>query len=227
MSNPTPITVATVIAHACRLQPDVGNPSVNAANTYALALFQTAHNEILSISQIPSDATHTVNLTSGTNEYAIPAYIKKIWDVEMFYTPGSPPVRLTQRDKDWLDAYRPAWRGQPGTGTPTECCLDGTSIVLYPTPNLTTTGGYPYVKLWTLDGAVLATGDTLPGQIMDDLPWVYLMLYRHAVGRRKDLIRVYKPLWDEQHERLQHDENKRMERDKPAVRRFMQRLMNP
>lgn len=226
-SSPVPITVSSVIAHACRLQPDVGNPAVNAANTYALTLFQTAHNEIMSISQLPSDTTHQITWIANTASYAIPAYIKKIWDVEVFTEAGSAPYRLNQRDKDWLDVYRATWRGQPGASTPTDCALDGANLLVYPMPSQSSVGGYPYAQLWTLDGVVLATGDALPSQVQDDLPWVYLMLYRHAVGRRKDLIKLYKELSDEQRERLLHDDNARMERDKPAVRRWQPRLMYP
>lgn len=140
---------------------------------------QWAHDEILRHTKLyPMEAT-TINVTSGTLEYAYDADAIRIWSA--YWEPDSSTLnrdRLQECSIDALDADYESWRTE--TGTPRYYYDVGGYLGFYPVPNQTTSASYPRVKVWVSKKKTLGLSDSLPGQIDDPEPWIALICYRHA-----------------------------------------------
>lgn len=167
-------TVAEVFEQVRRMYQDCPDDST------LLKMLNDEHFDICRYVKLYQDTTVSVSLTSGTREYALSASVMHIWNAAYFTSATSyTPLRQTSRDR--LDNDFPSWL-QQSSGTPYQYYESGGYIGFYPTPNATTSGGYPIVTLYCQSiTAFTATSDSLPAQINNADPWIYGLARRFAM----------------------------------------------
>jgi len=140
--------------------PDVGAPST------AVNLANEVHNDILTRCGIQTD-TETITLTSGTKEYSLPVTARFATSVTYVRSASAEDVvKLLSRSQEEFENESPAYK-YSDSGEPTSYYIthgsDGTvSIGLDPTPDTTTSGGYPKVVMRVGRGATLTAAGNLP-----------------------------------------------------------------
>jgi hypothetical protein len=147
----------------------------------ALQLFNEAHLYILTQVRLVPDTTLQVGLTQGTQEYALPDNVCKIWDAA-YYTSASDwtPLKATNVDSLFEDSG-PNWQLQ-ASGQPWGFYERGGMIGFAPVPSVSTVSGYPNVTLFYTPATGLGLDDTLPTNISSIYPWVYRMCELMALG---------------------------------------------
>lgn len=160
------ITIAQVYADVLRIFPDIPQ-----------AVFLDYVNEI-DADYIQCNVRLTpqvvvpLSLVAAQQEYVIDTTVWALWQVGYLTGPGS-GVDLVPTTFDYLDYQMAGWRYQ-APGVPAWWYYDGGSIGFYPAPSQGTVGGYPIVNLYvTKQGAAYGIGDSLPGPVHTDYPWVY------------------------------------------------------
>lgn len=123
-------------------------------STVGLAWAQLVASDIYSNNEMLEATPHgspvNINLTSGTKEYAIDERFVQITDVQ-YRTGASAGTTLTATTMDAIRIVNPDWRKQ-ASGAPEYYYISsnaGVNIIgLHPTPNSSTSGGYPVLQLW-------------------------------------------------------------------------------
>lgn len=144
----------------------------------AIVFANVIHNRLLTRLNLRG-TTKSINMTSGTKDYALGAETSRIFTA--FYRTSATVVsQLTPTSQEKLDLDDPDWRERTETGSPTHYMVrpikngsgtgDALMVTLYPTPDTTTSGGYPLVEMWITDStAFTATSDDLPGSLIDEM----------------------------------------------------------
>lgn len=109
----------------------------------ALEYLQEVHTHILSNVRLNIE-TITINLTSGTGEYAIDDDILRVWTARYLVSATSQDV-LNPTHVDELNKNHRDWKVDSAS-TPNLYYVEGSNLGLYPVPDTTTSGGYPVVK---------------------------------------------------------------------------------
>jgi hypothetical protein len=159
-------TVATLTTDLKRIFQDATTAACERA-------INMAHREIVTLMPDIARTTTSVNLTSGTSSYDLNVEIGEVLSV-VYQTAANTAIPLMQTTRRQLENEQPgttAW-AQMTSGTPDRFFLEGSAstdsaqlkIVLYPTPNTTTSAGYPVLSVThsvmaTLDSA---GSDTIP-----------------------------------------------------------------
>lgn len=171
------ITVDEVAAKVIERYPDIQD----ATNAALLRYIQDADLKVASILPYRHD-TFDLTLVSGTPDYAFSAFpngaggslgsnIARIYSAIYMRSANQGDWKnLTGRDPRWLDKHRGVgWRLNQGS-EPSEYAVDaaagGRRFWLINRPMITTSGGYPIVRLYTSTTVPLAYG----GDICEDLP---------------------------------------------------------
>lgn len=146
------------------------------------------------------NGTVSILLTSGTKQYDLPANIVKVWEAYYQMSADASGWTLLQPTSlQQLAAYDSGWRAWNITSTPMEyyitTAVNGNSskdqIGFHPTPNTTSSGGYPAVILYCTVHADLLVGDTVPPAITDPYLIAYRMAYQWAKLKRPDAAAFY------------------------------------
>lgn len=156
------------------------------SDTLALEYINEVHQDLLR--QLPLvTATEDLSVTSGTQEYAINEATGRIVAAE-WVTSATTREILTVTDFDYLNQEEPSWRSR-GSGTPTRLYLWRSAtdnvVGLDPKPNVTTSGGYPVVRLHVARFQTLTGGDSLPKSILSMDAYVYGAQMRFAMDNRE------------------------------------------
>ncbi len=183
--------------------------------------------------------TADINLTSGTREYDLSNNYLRVKQAILFQSAATQIVlRATSEaeedsvsratDPDFpqgLSTGTPLWRTSTQTGTPDRFYItakdDGDSaenkIGFLQTPDTTTTGGYPYVKLYVDAVVELATDDRLPDTLHTDEVVLDWMAELYAKKWAKDQYPYWRERRIESHaDFLKHSQNKTSVR--PSIR---------
>lgn len=157
-------TADDVIARARLHYPDLP------AGTLALTLLQEAHDRVLGAVRLRPVEEVTINLTSGTYEYALSDDVIRVW-AAVYVRSSIQADALREISIDMLDDDRPNWRYDPAS-TPTRWYDVGTMVGLFPKPDTTTSGGYPILKLYTTKRQTLTGSTTMPAMVPNYDAWV-------------------------------------------------------
>lgn len=127
--------------------------------------------------------TETINLVSGTQEYALNENTLRIFRADIL-TSATNRVPLQEYDYSMLNQTRPGWRsattGMPG-GFYTWRNATDNLVGLLPKPSTTTSGGYPVVALEVsrTPSATLTSGSSLPKSLQSLDLYVYGVVSRY------------------------------------------------
>jgi len=170
-------TVAEVFEQVRRIYQDCPDDST------LLKMMNDEHFDICRYVKLYPDTTVNVSLTAGTREYALSASVLHIWNAAYFTSATAyTPLRQTSRDR--LDNDNMTWL-QQSNGVPYLYYESGGYVGFYPTPNTTTSAGYPIVTLYCQSITTFsATSDSLPSQINNADPWIYGLARRFAAQSR-------------------------------------------
>ena len=131
------------------------------------------------------NTTQTINLTAGTQEYAITTPMLGATAVE-YVRSGSDVKVLEPTNVETLDITNPSWRMVSATEPRSYYFTDSVSgpvIGLFPAPHLTTSGGYPLVRIRYLDSNTLTGGDTVFDNVLSPMIYVHAVCKRYAEDR--------------------------------------------
>lgn len=153
--------------------------------------------------------TITVSLTAGTNTYSLSDTIVRVFSVRYLRSSSaSNSFVLKAEDISGLDVKYKNWRSW-SQGEPKFFAFDVDStgayqLVLAPTPNTTTSGGYPIVHIEASLGGTLAAGNNIPNKIMQSDVYKFGACYYYAMEARREESGFWKNLYDMA---LQHEIN--------------------
>ena len=176
----------------------------------ALLYFRQVHREVCNLGQLNYDSYTFSSLVAGTREYVM-SDLDVTTSVRAAYyqTDADTYYKLTPTSTDWLDEYRPNWRLDTDTGQPEMFYIEGkgsyvdpeeTRIGFYPTPNTTSTSGYPRVVTYgTTYQAMNPTEDIAP--IIPSIR-VYIEGMKKLYASDRDPDRL--AMWDELYKRELH-----------------------
>lgn len=180
------VTVQSQIDRLKRMFPDV-------TTAVALEYLQYANRELcfdIPIYLVEEDIT----LTSGTQTYAINSDDLRVWAAHYWQssTYSRPLTGVTLRG---MELRHRGWRNTPAS-QPTKYViyneLTVPTLLLFPKPNTTTSGGYPFVRLRVSRYVALTQGGNLPGGLI--VPDVYALkaaekyAIDHDLGSRLPMI---------------------------------------
>lgn len=153
----------------------------------ALTYLQGVHNKILRLVRIKPDETVDVSLTADTYNYTLATTIVRIWDARYVLSSTTGDSRpLYSRSVDQLDwETKGIWRTQP-SATPIWYDERSGELILYPTPDTTTSAGYPKVTLTVQKTDVLTMASTLPTQVDEYDAWIYGLCRKYAAEKERD-----------------------------------------
>lgn len=191
----------------------------------ALIIMKDVHSSIVEQIDLYPVQTVDISLTSGTREYSLDPDIFQIKS-GVYLTSASSYVPLWETSIDWLDYNAKSWRMQ-GTGQPTKYYELGGNIGFYPTPNTTTSGGYPIARLTVKKrNAITSISDSLPSQIPNLDAYVYGACLRYAQMNQADSIQKFQQLYALALEDLRRFIDGKLLRQKPSVRANTRRVRN-
>ncbi len=151
------ITVETVITRVKRIFKE-------ADPTAMLDYVNEVHNDLLNTLPLVVDTEDLTALVAETQEYTLDEDIVRVWSVELFKS-ATDRRSLNPVEIPYLNVNEPLWRRR-NSSDPTRFYIwrNTTSPVvgLDPKPNLTTTGGYPFIRLHVTRTATLARSSSLP-----------------------------------------------------------------
>lgn len=136
------------------------------------------------------NTTQTINLTAGTREYAVTTPMLGATAVEYSRSAAAWDTRILEpTNLETLDITTPAWRAVSDSEPRAYYFTDSVSgpvIGLYPAPHLSTTGGYPLLRIRYLDSNTLAGGDTVFDNVLSPMVYVHAVCKRYAEDRGLD-----------------------------------------
>lgn len=189
-----------------------------------LELINEAHLYIMGRCGLIPLTTVNINLTNGTQEYALADGIINIDDA-VYYTSATShfPLRPTNIDSLYED-YGPNWRENVSAGTPYAFYENGGNIGFVPAPGTTTSAGYPIVTLHVLQYTALALTDSLPSTINTVQPYVLYVARDYAMVKEPDKMMYYSQAFEASVKNLQDFVWRRTKRDKPRVMHRVNRV---
>lgn len=133
------------------------------------------------------NTTQSLNLTAGIQEYAITTPMLGATAVEYLRSVTASDVRILEpTNVETLDITTPSWRSVTASEPRSYYFSDGVSgpvLGLFPAPHLTTTGGYPSVRIRYLDSNMLSGGDTVYDNVLSPMIYVHAVCKRYAEDR--------------------------------------------
>jgi hypothetical protein len=203
------ITVATVVNAIQAHFADI-------SQAMCLSLLNDVHNDLLEDARLTPDTTVTINLTVGTQEYALPDTVLRVWESSYATSAGNSST-LKQISVDELDYLHRGWRTEP-TGTPSMMYERGGMVGFYPCPDTTTAGGFPLVTLYvSQQTATLDISASLPATARTANAWTYEVCKRFAAMQHPDQFAMFAALAKGERERLIEYIYGRLARDKATV----------
>ncbi len=176
-------TVADIVNQARVKYPDMD------ATGLGVDLFNTVHNRILTQAQVQTDVETFSSLVSGTKVYDVQTTARKVWSALYYRSSTAGDLyKLKARSVEEFEAYLPTYAGD-ASGTPQFYYVrfknDGQlDLGLHPTPDTSTSGGYPKVVLRVSRGAVLTSTGNLPLGVADYSAWVSGLMAEYARLKR-------------------------------------------
>lgn len=151
--------------------PDIGAPST------AVNIFNEVHNDILARCGIQTGTETLSALVAGTKEYALSVTAR--WAATAVYVRSATDgdaVKLVSKAQESLEAQDGTYKFE-GTGEPTHYYIthdsEGTVYIgLDPTPDTSTSGGYPKVVMRVGRGATLTAAGNLPLGVKNTTAWI-------------------------------------------------------
>lgn len=190
-----------------------------------LALLQRVYDQICQ--DFPLDKT-TVNLTSivsGTGEYALDEAYVSIGSALWVRTSADNDFRvLEELNPDQLDEEDAGWRVRP-TSEPYGYAIEGGNIVLVRRPNVSSSGGYPRVRLDLYKSQTLSTGTTLPTSVRRPAVFENGVRYLWAQRRDKQNAKFWGEMYEEDLKDLERYMKKRQRRARNVS--YAENYMNP
>lgn len=147
-----------------------------------------------------------ISLTQGTREYDLPDDLTNIR--EAYYQPSATADTwqvLQGTTRDLLARVDTGWLADSSQNVPQRYYVDqaadsdsGKRIIGFDqVPQVTTSGGYPNVTLYTVETADLTLSETMPIGIYTDDVLLYEMAYRWAIRQDPERVDYWKGLRDE------------------------------
>lgn len=171
-------TVGNVVAQVKQHFPDI-----TTAN--AELLFNDIYREVMMDVDFVVEAVSTINLTSGTRLYPLPAGSMQVHKV--IYKDGAISFKaLAPGTLADLDKKSPLWRTETATTSKpvSQWYIDGTSLGIYPAPDATTVAGIPVVQVYYQPSptASLVSSDPLPDNIPSLEAFIFGVCYRFSAA---------------------------------------------
>lgn len=133
------------------------------------------------------NTTQTLNLTAGQSEYAITTPMLGATAVEYVRSGGASDVKVLEpTNVETLDITNPSWRTVAATEPRSYYFSDSVSgpvVGLFPAPHLSTSGGYPLIRIRYLDCNALSGGDTVYDNVLSPMIYVHAVCKRYAEDR--------------------------------------------
>lgn len=166
-----------------------------------LADLQAVHNELCwDFKLIPSE--DTINLTAGTSSYSMPADCARVY--ELRYRTSSTRsnfTRLIATEREELDELHNHWRGT-NNGKPQYYYILGGLLYLYPTPDTSTSAGYPILEIDYSAITTLASGTDLPSSLFTYRAYVEGLKSRLALREEDERYGEYMRMYTMERKRL-------------------------
>lgn len=174
---------------------------IDCTDAIALEYINKADRDISTILRL-RETTEDINLTAGTNEYALSTEtILKVWAGRYIRSSATGDSnRMKETSYERMDLMMGDWRSDP-SDEPTKFAIKpgstgGASVLFHPTPATTTSGGYPIVRLYVTISKALISGDSLPALLKSSDVYTYRAAFRLANDVAKDqapgLYELYK-----------------------------------
>lgn len=116
-----------------------------------------------------------ITLTANTQEYAVNADDLRVWTAH-YWTSATASRPLEGVSLQGLERRFRGWRNTPAS-IPSRYAVHNVLtvpyILLYPKPNTTTTGGYPFVRLRVSRHVALTQAGNLPATLVDPNVYTY------------------------------------------------------
>ena len=158
-------TITTIVG---RVQNRLGD----LVTTRGIDIANVVHREILShipeLRRIPHSSPTQISLTANTKEYSLTEEIMQV-DYVHYRTSSSVATKLAEMGVEELNKIVADWRSA-AAGTPTQFYLTanatngGASMIgFHPTPDTSTSAGYPIVEVFgsKAESSALVAGDTI------------------------------------------------------------------
>lgn len=160
----------------------------------ALTYLQAVHNKILRLVRVKPDESYDVLLTADVGSYSLDPLISRIWSAS--YLASADDTRpLYPRSVDELDwQTKGIWRSQPSS-TPVWYDERAGQLVLYPTPDTSSSDGYPKVSLVVQKTDVLSLTSVLPTAVDEFDAWIYGLCRKYSAEKARDQLAAFDGLY--------------------------------
>jgi hypothetical protein len=139
-------------------------------------------------------STTQINLVDGQREYDLDRDVMSVRVVTYLPNNSGAYEILMPQDVSELDRTTPGWR-RLAKGAPKNFYIDAGKIGFFPTPNVTTIGGYPVVEIETTNASVLGMGDMVPSAIRSSRVYSLGARRYYAELDAKDQVEFYDQLY--------------------------------
>ncbi len=183
---------SAIIDDAQRTFPDLTDAT-------GLRLVQDIDNRVLQ--HIPLyKTTEDITLVSGTREYELNDATVRVWHADYLTSSTAQPEALTAVQLEWLNQNVAGWRNSE-TGTPREYYVDvqlaEVVVGFNPTPDASSSGGYPTVRLFVSRTRTIAAGDSVPKGLRSEEVYRAGIRWLYAVETRSDQADYWKKVYDD------------------------------
>lgn len=181
-----------------------------------LNIFNVVNNELVDAFRLVPDTMIQISLTSGTQEYALPTDVYRVWNGN-YQTASDTYQPLTQTSVDRLDEQDNTWRWEDPS-TPSFYYERGGNVGFYPNPDTSTSVGYPIVNLYVSEQvASYGINDSLPGTVISADAWIYRVCQKLSVKYDADKFQLYERLAEKAKQEQLDFINGKIARDKPSI----------
>lgn len=204
-------TVTQVVTAVRQVFPDIADADI-------VDKINEANQVITQKTKIYPETTVDINLVAGTREYVLSATIQKVWAAAYVTSAGESGYQpLIETSQDELDIDNRTWRAQQN-GVPYRYYELGGYVGLYPTPNTTTSGGYPILRLFVNTQTTLTSISSLPSQVPTLEPWKWYACKEIALEKYPDRVGLYDKMWRDSMQDLVRFVHGRLPRQNPRVK---------
>lgn len=172
----------------------------NASNAEVLSDLQAIHDDLCRVMRLKPSTQTLSSIVAGTPGYALSAGWARVFGVR-YFSSATDYTKLKATDKDELDSFRYNWRLE--SGTPDSYYIESGNIYLVPSPDTSSSGGYPKVEVDISSTETLSgSGTNLPSGVSSYRAWIEGAKWLIALRYQDPRTSYYEKRYEDERKKL-------------------------